>query len=193
MSTLVDVNSGGRDFELDLKYATPDNLTGAPIYARQQAYLHPDAAARLLQADRLARALGLTFRIHDAFRPREAHDYLWSICPDPEFVADPARGSPHSRGVAVDLALVDAAGQVLDMGTAFDAFEKASYHGDTSICAEAQRNRFVLLGIMTAAGWDHNPQEWWHYQLPDARKYPLLTDDAASTALFRTELAKSKS
>lgn len=190
MTNLIDIEESSQDFQLEMKYATSDNQTGMPIYARNDAYLHPDAASHLGRANSLARSLGLKFRIYDAFRPREAHDYFWSIRPDPEFVADPARGSPHSRGVAVDLTLVDATGQALDMGTGFDAFEKASYHADTSISEVAQRNRFLLLGIMTAAGWSHNPKEWWHYQLPNAHDYPLLTDKAAGTALFRTELSQ---
>jgi D-alanyl-D-alanine dipeptidase len=91
--------------------------------------------------------------------------------------ADPRRGSPHSMGAAVDLTLIDAAGKELDMGTGFDAFTPLSYHGVTDISAEAQRNRAILLGIMTAAGWDFFRNEWWHYQLFDARaKYPVLSD-----------------
>lgn len=190
MARLINIEADNQNLEIDLKYATSDNLAGAPVYAWHGAYLHPDAVERLECACHLAKALGLKYRIYDAFRPREAHDYLWSVNPDPEFVADPAHGSAHSRGVAVDLTLLDAAGQVLDMGTAFDAFDKASHHADTSISETAQRNRFLLLGIMTAAGWSHNPNEWWHYQLPNARQYPLMTDEEAGTNLFRSEINK---
>jgi D-alanyl-D-alanine dipeptidase len=62
---------------------------------------------------------------------------------DPEFLADPRRGSPHSRGVAVDLTLLDGGGRELDMGTAFDAFTPLSHHGRTDVSAEAQRNRIA--------------------------------------------------
>ena len=95
---------------------------------------------------------------------------------DPEFIADPRRGSPHSRGVAVDLNLLDEGGRELDMGTAFDAFTPLSHHGRTDIALEAQRNRLLLMGLMTAAGWDFYRNEWWHYQLFDARRYPLVAD-----------------
>ena len=82
--------------------------------------------------------------------------------PDPEFLADPRRGSPHSRGAAVDLSLVDRDGQLLDMGTPFDAFTPLSHHGAAAVPAAAQRNRLVLLGLMTTAGWDFYSKEWWH-------------------------------
>jgi D-alanyl-D-alanine dipeptidase len=101
---------------------------------------------------------------------------LWNANPDPDFVADPRRGSPHSRGAAVDLTLLDNKGRALDMGTPFDAFTPLSHHGRIDISAEAQRNRFLLMGLMIAAGWDFYRNEWWHYQLFDARRYPLVCD-----------------
>ncbi len=61
------------------------------------------------------------------------------------------------------------------MGTAFDAFTPLSHHGRTDVSAEAQRNRLLLMGLMTAAGWDFYRNEWWHYQLFDARRYPLVS------------------
>ena len=70
------------------------------------------------------------------------------------------------------------------MGTAFDAFTPLSYHGNRDISAVAQRNRALLLGIMTAAGWDFYRNEWWHYQLFNPRRYPLLSDSAANTNMM---------
>ncbi len=131
---------------------------------------------RWRQAVRLAGAIGHRLRIYDAFRPSEAQWALWNHTPDPDFLADPRRGSPHSRGVAVDLTLLGADGQPVEMGTGFDAFTPLSHHGSLEIGAEAQRNRALLLGLMTAAGWDFYRNEWWHYQLFKARDYPLLGD-----------------
>jgi D-alanyl-D-alanine dipeptidase len=70
--------------------------------------------------------------------------------------------------------LIDGAGGELAMGTPFDAFTPLSHHGNTEIPAAAQRNRFLLLGIMSAAGWDFYANEWWHYQLFNPQHYPLL-------------------
>ena len=162
---------------LDIVYATDRNFTGRPVYTRPACYLHGEAAEALRRAVHLARRIGLGFCIFDAFRPREAQQALWDHTPDPEFLADPAKGSPHSRGVAVDLTLLDGDGVPLGMGTEFDAFTPLSHHGCTDIAVEAQRNRLLLLGLMTAAGWDFYRNEWWHYQLFEARSYPLRGND----------------
>ena len=160
-------------------------MTGKPIYSRAAAQLHPLAAAALQRATALARPLGLRFRIFDAFRPTEAQWCLWEVFPDPEFVADPREGSNHSRGVAVDLTLVDgASGAALDMGTPFDDFTALSHHARSDLPVDVQRNRAILLGLMTAAGWDWNRFEWWHYQLFEPERFPLLTDAAAPRRLM---------
>lgn len=178
MYPLVPVAPPEFDVEVALAYATADNFTGRPVYAAAAGcFLHRDAAALLARAAELARALGLRLRVLDAFRPAEAQWVLWNHTPDPGFLADPRRGSPHSMGAAVDLTLVDGAGAELDMGTAFDAFTPLSHHGNQAIPPEAQRNRHLLMGIMTTAGWDFYRNEWWHYQLFNARaRYPVLSD-----------------
>jgi D-alanyl-D-alanine dipeptidase len=179
--TLISIAPPQFDVEIDLRYATADNFTGKPVYARAEPLLHPDAARNLARAVEQAAALGLRLKIFDAFRPSEAQWKLWEFNPDPDFVADPRRGSPHSRGVAVDLTLIDAAsGQELDFGTGFDEFTPLSHHGCTEISREAQRNRHLLLGLMSAAGWDFYRREWWHYQLFDSRRYPVLSDSVLS-------------
>jgi D-alanyl-D-alanine dipeptidase len=181
---LVEITPESHGVVLEIAYATPRNFTGRPVYARPLCYLHPDAAARLERAIALAAALQLRFKIFDAFRPSEAQWVLWNHTPDPNFLADPRRGSPHSRGVAVDVTLLAADGGELDMGTGFDDFTPLSHHGSTAISAAAQRNRFLLLGLMSAAGWDFYGNEWWHYQLFDARRYPLLSDADAPQPLM---------
>lgn len=174
---LVAITPESHGVDLAIAYATADNFTGRPVYARPGCYLNPEAAACLLRAADLARPLGLRLRIFDAFRPAEAQWVLWHHTPDPEFLADPRRGSPHSMGAAVDLTLIDATGVALDMGTAFDAFTPRSHHGAADIAPAAMRNRALLLGLMTAAGWDFYRAEWWHYQLfAPRRRYPVLSD-----------------
>tara|TARA_Y100001936_G_C15975799_1_gene613661 strand:+ start:310 stop:918 length:609 start_codon:yes stop_codon:yes gene_type:complete len=174
--TLVEISRPRFDVDIYIAYATSDNFTGKPVYARPGCYLNPDAAACLETAVELAAVLGLRFRIFDAFRPSEAQWVLWGHTPDPEFLADPRRGSPHSRGAAVDLTMINENGEALDMGTGFDAFTPLSHHGNTQISAEAQRNRHLLMGIMTTAGWDFYRNEWWHYQLFESQRYDVLND-----------------
>lgn len=169
---------------LDLAYARTDNLAGAPLYREAACWLHPDATPFLQRAIALAAALGLRLRLFDAYRPPEAQKRLWQALPDPEYVADPRRGSHHSRGVALDLTLEHPqTRQPLPMGTPFDDMSVASHHGSLAIGREALSNRSLLLGIMVAAGWCPYTPEWWHYQLPEAAAYPLLPDGSAAPPL----------
>ena len=176
---LVRITPDSHGVQVALAYATPENFTARPVYKVDAgAWLHQDAADLLERSVKLADPLGLSLLVLDAFRPSEAQWALWDHTPDPDFLADPKRGSPHSMGVAVDLTLLDkATGLALDMGTAFDAFTPLSHHGNQEISAEAQRNRHMLMGIMTTAGWDFFRNEWWHYQMFNARaNYPVLSD-----------------
>ena len=173
---LIELTPPEYDVDVELAYATEENFTTVPVYQQAICYLHAAAAEKLQDAIKAARAMGYKLRILDAFRPSEAQWILWNHTPDPNFLANPRRGSPHSRGVAVDLTLLGADGAPIDMGTDFDAFTPLSHHGNTGVPKEAQRNRLLLLSLMTQAGWDFYRNEWWHYQLFNSRDYPLISD-----------------
>ena len=176
--SIIEITPESHSVEIDLFYATERNFTGVPVYTAAHCYLNDEAAAKLERAVELAQRFGLRLRIFDALRPAEAQWVLWNHTPDPEFLSNPRSGSPHSRGAAVDVNLCDASGHLLDMGTPFDAFTPLSHHAATGIAVSAQRNRMFLLGLMTAAGWDFYRNEWWHYQLFEPRRYPLIADSA---------------
>lgn len=163
---------------LDIVYATNRVFTGVPVYTRPVALLLPEAKRLLLRANAMARTLGLRLKIFDAYRPIEAQWVFWHAAEDKRFVSDPRKGGIHTRGAAVDLTLVDAAGQELEMGAGFDEFSPRSAHGNMDISPEAQRNRAILLGLMTACGWDNYKLEWWHYQLFNYHRYPPLSASA---------------
>ncbi|MBT5572283.1 MAG: D-alanyl-D-alanine dipeptidase [Alphaproteobacteria bacterium] len=182
--TYLEIEAGTHNVEIALAYGTPDNFTGEPVYKNSHCFLHAAAAEKLAHAAELAERLGYHFLIFDALRPSEAQWVLWNHTPDPDFLADPRSGSPHSRGVAVDLTLLDSNGTPLDMGTAFDAFTPRSFHGAADIPIEAQHNRLLLLGIMSTAGWDFYSKEWWHYQLFEPRSYPLVADQELSKPMM---------
>lgn len=181
---LVEITAASHGLILDIAYATANNITGKPVYRRAACYLHVDAEALLRRSVELAAAHGLRIRVFDAFRPSEAQWVLWNHTPDPEFLADPRRGSPHSRGVAVDITLVNGDGNDLDMGTGFDAFTPLSHHGNGDISARAGSNRFFLMGLMTTAGWDFYRNEWWHYQMFDSRQYDVLGDSVLAQPMM---------
>jgi D-alanyl-D-alanine dipeptidase len=171
---LVLISTATHDVVLDLLYATPNNVAGQIIYARPLCLLHRDAEVGLRRAIALAAESGCRLKIFDAFRPHEAQVLLWDTAPDRAYVADPAIGSNHTRGTALDLTLIDPDGRELDMGTGFDEMTSLSHHFNPGVTALAQANRLLLLGIMEGAGFAHIPHEWWHYALPQPEHYPLL-------------------
>lgn len=163
------------DLHIDLIYAGPHNFTGEVIYEHALCLLHPQADAALRRAVPLASKMGLKLKILDAFRPQQAQEALWAIAPLPGYIADPAKGSNHTRGVAIDLTLVDAQGCELDMGTPVDTMTEASHHFHSAHPAGVQLNRARLLAVMLEAGFVHYSHEWWHYQLPEADRFPLIS------------------
>ena len=182
---LVKISPPEFDVELCIAYATEDNFTGHALYKNPYCYLHADAANALKKTIELAAKKGLRLKIFDAFRPLEVQQLLWDKYPDPEFVSNPQTGkTPHCRGIAVDLTLIDAQNQELEMGTEFDAFTPLSHHGNKSVSKQAQDNRDIFIEIMTNSGWLINPNEWWHYQLANHEKYEKLTDSLAQTNML---------
>lgn len=181
MLNLVPITPESHDVSIDLMYAGVNNFTGQVIYDHALCFLHTEAEAALRKAIVAARGFGFQLKILDAFRPQEAQEALWAVAPNPDYIADPAKGSNHTRGVAVDLTLVGADGQALDMGTPVDTMSAASHHFHAAHPATIQLNRMKLLTIMLEAGFVHHPREWWHYQLPDAQRFALI--DSRETEL----------
>jgi D-alanyl-D-alanine dipeptidase len=173
-SSLVEITEASHNILLDLRYATTNNITGARIYHDDRCFIHADALVLLERSIILAKEQGLRFKVFDAYRPRAVQEALWAFCPNPDYIMPPDKGSSHTRGVAIDLTLVDAQGQELEMGTPFDDLTPQSHHGARNLPPEVAANRYLLLGIMMSAGWDLFQNEWWHYQVFKARDYPLI-------------------
>ena len=171
---LIEIKKNIFDVNLDLKYASHDNITGKKIFHENQCFLLEEAADKLLDAINIAQDLGYNFKIFDAYRPSYVQKALWEFDPNPEFLTNPKKGSPHTRGIAVDLTLIDFQGNELDMGTKFDDFTKNAYHLSKNLTKEVKVNRRILLSIMTLAGFDFYQKEWWHYQLFNSSNYPLI-------------------
>jgi len=184
---LVEIKQPDYEVELQIAYATEQNFTGSAVYGASGCYLREEASEKLQKAIKLAKLQGMRLRVFDAWRPLEVQQALWNHTPDPDFLSPPETGSvPHCRGVAVDLTLIDSNGNDLDMGTGFDEFTILSHHGNMEVSAQAQANRYLLMGIMLTAGWDFYSNEWWHYQLFNCRDYPIISDEKARTGLFRS-------
>jgi D-alanyl-D-alanine dipeptidase len=173
-SSLLHITPETHSVQIDLVYATDRNFTGKPIYKAAHCLLLQPAETALRKAVEIARSIGTTLRIFDAYRPPQAQKVLWDFLPDPTFIAELGRGSNHSRGTALDLTLVDADGNELDMGTGFDAMVAESGHFHAGLPEHVQRNRTLLLGVMHGAGFTHIQSEWWHYELPGWRELALI-------------------
>ena len=173
---LVDLSVIFPSLHIDLKYATADNITGAPIYREARCLLHTEAVTALAKSISIAQLAGLQLVVYDAYRPQQAQAILWNACPDPQYVVDVAIGSNHSRGTAIDVTLMDDRGHLLDMGAGFDEMHDRSHAWHPSVPPVAQRNRLLLNAIMFGGGFVGINSEWWHFELPDAARYPLLDD-----------------
>ena len=176
---LVDLSVIFPSLHIDRKYATADNITGAPIYREARCLLHREAVTALAKSISIAQLAGLKLVVYDAYRPQQAQALLWNACPDPQYVVDVAIGSNHSRGTAIDVTLMDERGNVLDMGADFDEMHDRSHAWHPSVPPAAQRNRLLLNAIMFGGGFVGINSEWWHFELPDAARYPLLDDQIA--------------
>jgi D-alanyl-D-alanine dipeptidase len=171
---LVDLSRIDPRIVIDIRYATPDNFTGHQLYPAARCLIRESVAWRLRRVqDHLVRQ-GLGLKVHDGYRPVSVQRKMWAILPDPRYVADPAKGSRHNRGAAVDVTLVDATGKGLEMPTAYDEFSEAAHRDYAGGSEIARRHRELLEAVMTAEGFTGLLSEWWHFDAPNWEQYPVL-------------------
>lgn len=170
----------GERFILDMKYNSEDNFLKKNVYKDfgiEACYVHKDLYEKLKSLEPVLKEKKLKMVIFDTFRPLEVQKAFWEILPDSRYVANPKTGSLHNRGVAVDCALADEDGNLLPFPTEFDSFEPKAAH--TYECKEDEKeqceNRKLLKDMMEGAGLASIRTEWWHYQLPNGKTYPLLS------------------
>src|SRR5688572_59948 len=155
----------------DLTYAGTANFTGRKLYETgDQTYLRLPAAKALAAVQQKLQAQGIGLKIFDAYRPHSATRLMWELLQDERYVAHPAKGSHHNRGLAVDLTLVNlSTGNEPDMGTGFDHFTDTAHHAFTALPANVLSNRHMLRQVMEEAGFKALETEWWHYSWPNDR------------------------
>ena len=168
----VDIRSVIPDAVVDLKYATPDNFVGKPLYpADARCLVHESLAPGLAKAAEVFRARGAKLVFWDCYRPHAVQVELFEDTPDPNWVARPGTTArSHESGRSVDVTLVDGHyGWPIDMGTGFDDFSaKAKAFATDGVTAEQQANRKWLRDGMAAGGLSVYSGEWWHFDGPDA-------------------------
>lgn len=180
---LMQIDEKTYNVKLDVKYATKDNFTQKVLYKTPTVYLHKDAAKSLKVASEVAGKLGYKIKIFDGFRPIDIQQTMWNLVKDPQYVSNPAGPCYHCRATTLDLTLIDASGKELDMGTEFDSFTTKSHIDSKEISGKQLRNRILLAGIMSVAGFEGIRTEWWHFQLKNWRKYKKLSEQEAGIKL----------
>ncbi len=181
---LVELVKLDSTIHLDIRYATAHNFMGRPMYREARAFLQRPAAEALLKVQHTLRARGLGLTVFDGYRPWRVSKDFWDATPPAKrkYVADPAKGSIHNRGCAVDLTLYDLkTGQELPMPSPYDDFTvhaSPRYAGGTP---QERANRDFLRRAMEAEGFTVNSGEWWHFDYRDWHHYGVL--DIPFTAL----------
>ena len=170
---LIDIKKNEFNIAIELRYAKKNNITGKKIFIENKCLLIKEAAKKLLLASKIAKTFNCRLKVFDAYRPKYVQETLWNFCPNKDFLTNPKLGSPHTRGIAVDLTLIRNSKE-LDMGTDFDDFTEKAFHLSKNVSIKAKKNRALLLSIMTLAGFDFYHKEWWHYQLFESKNYPLI-------------------
>ncbi len=155
-----------------MAYADTGNFMHQNIYGCPKCFLRPEAAKALTVAGRLADKVHLRLVIFDCYRPKVYQQKMFDIVKNPDYVARPGKGSMHNKGLAVDLGLANAAGVLLDFGSAFDDFSERSNYAHNGLSNEARGNRVKLREIMLAAGFEFYDKEWWHFNYTKMN-YPL--------------------
>lgn len=168
-TTFVNLETFSKEFVLDMKYATNDNFLKATVYDCSECYLRLKTVNALIKANQKAIKKGYRIKLFDCYRPADIQKKMWKIFPNPKYVANPAKGSIHNRGGALDLTLVDKNGKELDMGTPFDFFGKEAAHAYNNLTDIQLSNRKILKRIMQSSNFTAIKSEWWHYNLKGSK------------------------
>lgn len=169
---MVELKSAIPGLVYDLRYATTDNFMKRRMYPKATAvtFLRSPAALTLGHVQRELNKKGLGLKIFDAYRPYSVTVKFWELVRDERYVANPAKGSGHNRGIAVDLTIIHLhTGTELDMGTGFDNFSDTAHHSFTALTDEVLQNRKLLRSLMEKYGFKALETEWWHYYFADGK------------------------
>ena len=185
---MVELKSLIPNLVYELRYAGTDNFMKQRMYPAntRHTFLRKRAAMALAAVQQKLNAQGYGLKIWDAYRPYSVTERFWEMVKDERYVANPAKGSGHNRGIAVDLTIIElATGNELDMGTGFDNFSDTAHHTYTQLAPRVLQARTLLKETMEQNGFIAFPSEWWHYSLPNPTNYELL--DLPFTMLKRLQ------
>ncbi len=171
---LLDITTIVPDIQLEMRYATTNNFLKQAVYGKARCLLRDPVARSLQRAQADLKTKGYGIRLYDCYRPLSVQKAMWKIFPDGRYVANPATGSRHNRGAAVDLTLVNAQGVAVEMPSDFDDFSERAYRDSPTMTAAARQHVQILTDAMTAQGFTTIESEWWHYDGPQWTRYGVL-------------------
>ena len=171
---LVDNRTVNANIRLDIRYATANNFLKRKLYSTAKCALRSSVAQKLALVQTDLEKIGLGLKVYDCYRPLSVTKQMWEFLPDPNYVANPARGSRHNRGAAVDLTLVDRTGKELEMPTPFDDFTTKAHRDYAGGSAQSRKNRQLLEDAMKKQGFIGITTEWWHFDSEDWQKFAIL-------------------
>ncbi len=174
---MVELKSRVPSIIYDLRYAGECNFMQRPMYpaGTNTTFLRQPVADALQKVQEVLKKEGLGLKIFDAYRPYSISKLFWDLVKDERYVANPARGSNHNRGTAIDLTLVDLrSGNELDMGTGFDNFSDTAHHDFEYLPLPVLYNREKLKTIMSEFGFAPLTSEWWHYTYQSDLQFDVL-------------------
>lgn len=187
-SDLVELVTLDSTIRLDVRYATTHNFLGTPLYSQARAFLQRPAAEAFVRANHALKSEGYGLLVHDAYRPWYVTKIFWDATPPDkhQFVADPATGSRHNRGCAVDLTLYDLkTGNAIEMPSLYDEMSARAYPSYPGGSDAARARRDLLRRYMEAEGFAVYEYEWWHFDYRDWHFYAIGNErfeDIAQTA-----------
>jgi D-alanyl-D-alanine dipeptidase len=177
---LVELTRLDPTIKLDIRYATANNFLSTPVYTRAAAYMQRPAAEAVVRVQHALAKQGYGLLIHDAYRPWWVTKVFWDATPPNlhEFVADPAEGSRHNRGCAVDLTLYDLrTGKAVSMPSVYDEMSPRAYPTYTGGTPVEHEHRELLRHAMEREGFTVYETEWWHFDFKDWREYPIVNEN----------------
>ena len=173
---LVELTAVEPGIKLDIRYATTRNFLGTPLYSQARAFMQRPAAEAVARAHRALAKQGYGLLVHDAYRPWYVTKIFWDATPPDkhDFVADPAQGSRHNRGCAVDLTLYDLkTGKPIEMPSLYDEMSERAYPTYAGGTREQTAHRDLLRKAMEAEGFAVYEFEWWHFDYKDWKSYRI--------------------
>jgi D-alanyl-D-alanine dipeptidase len=179
---LVELTRLDPTIRLEVRYATSNNLFGTPFYPQARAFLQRPAAEALARVSAALRPRGYGLLVHDGYRPWYVTKMFWDASPEDKhvFVADPAQGSKHNRGAAVDLTLYDlATGAPVEMVSTYDETSPRAYPDYPGGTSRQRWHRELLRRAMEAERFTVYDAEWWHFDYADWKQYAIGNVDFA--------------